>query len=1070
MKKAALILLLCLTSIVYGDEYFQQKVDYKITAELIPSEASLKGSELVTYYNNSPNTLDRIYFYLYLNAFKPGSNLDLESQRYGRFRLAEMPAEFWGEMIIEKIAYAGIEFDDYKIDDTIMEFMLPQELAPGDSISLYLEYTMRIPPQGYRMGRIGDHYDIAQWFPKVAVYDQYGWHLSQYQNMSEFYSDFGDYDIRITAPDNFLIAHCGELLNEKEIYGANLPVPPNDSIIVDLLSLVEAEVDTDVDRTVMRFVPQPDSLNGTTDEVTGILMEVEPTLPADTFIEGEMSDEPFIDLFDRILLDLPFDGLTDYSNSPDTKTWIFSSDDVHDFAFSADPHFIVDRTTANGVIVDCYYKKAYADNWSIRAIVAARDALNYFSRLVGSYPYKHYSLVGGSIYGGMEYPTLSLVNMRYGQSIENHGFEKIIAHEIAHAWFYGMIASNQAEQSFIDEGFATFITCLFIEQKFGRYENLYNYRSELKKRLMPGENCRNRQLLYYINSITNGVDEKLDTPVNKLMTRDAFHTGSYDKASTILFHLQYVMGDQKFLRFLREIYKRWRFSHPYLNDIERLATKIHGRSLRYFFDQWYQTKWYLDYSLDGVKAKLVVRDGINWYETDMKLSRHGRCISPLDLVVSYDNGESETIRINETTWADGLDRYSHSVYLPLKPVRVELNPDGRIPDINRVNNNWRWPKFRFQIDTPRLLFGDAYIQHYTESYTLAHRPGIWYNEIDGVKLGYSLKGSYLGLRRNLDLKLSIGTLNGRIGYDIKYDNLLSFDHPGFKYRLASFERDGRGHQSLEIDYQTPGNPSVSSVEGSLALKRQYLYDDDYLSFPQHWQPGNINSLNLVFQYMKNGRDIDHLWTADIMTSAPGSEFRFSRLSFSWSGGTMASPNGKLNLDIAGGLSEGDVPSQYRFYLAEASPYKYFDNKWYSSRGTLPGQLKRDHNLFLGDGLAMPGYLFMDKSGLKQIGGRIQFEFIDLAGLFELPDNFLTDEFSKIRFRTYITHAAVWDDPGLVNGAEFLTEAGLWLSYGIPFWNRLFGDEKLHLFFPFVLSDPENDESSFKFRWAISISR
>jgi len=1068
MKKTALLLLLCIFNISAANEYFQQRVDYSISARLIPAETKIEGSENVFYKNNSPDSLGAIYFYLYLNAFKPGSNLDLESRRRGSYRLAQMPQALWGEISIEKIFIDQVNIDDYTIDDTILKLPLERRLAPGDSITIYFEFSSYIPFEGFRLGRQGNHYDIAQWFPKAAVYDKFGWHLNHYQAMSEPYSDFGDFNIRITAPSGFILAHCGNLLNEEDIYGVKLLVPSDDSILVDLLSNIKIE--DKPDRVVMRYEADRNVDRMLNQEVTGTLTEIEIGDSGESTSPEEPVYGPPVEIYYQSMLEKPFFGLKDYSAHTGTKTWIFKSENVHDFAFSADPNFIIDRAYADGIVIDCYYMEFNAGYWSTRGIVTAMEAIDYFSKLAGPYRYDHYALVSGGVHGGIEYPTLSIINARYGMDPEDHGFEKIIAHEIAHNWFYGMIASNQAEQAFIDEGFTTFLTCLYIENKYGRLHNNFSYVSNLKKKFMPNGNERNDLFLNYAASVYSGEDRKINIPANLFESRQAVRIASYDKPAIILFHLQYILGEKKFKRFLHELYNRWIFRHPYLEDIEQLATEIHGHSLRYFFSQWYESDWYIDYRLDGVKSRLAFRDGINWYETDITIKQNGRAISPIDITVKYENGESEIIWIPETIWSDGRRSYTRNVYLPLKPTRIEINPDGSIPDINRLNNCWRWPRFQSRFNGTRLFYKGAGTDYYPDSYLLSHWPGIWYNEVDGVKLQYNLDGSYLGLKRNLDLKASLGTLNGRIDYSINYEDLLSIKHPGFRYRLSSYEHDGRGGQNLALIYQTPGDPIFKSFFSSLAYKRQYLFNKNYLSDPQHWQYGDINTLVLTLEYMKNGRKVDHHWLADVMASAPGSEFRFSRSSFAWSAATMVSPTSVLTLKLAGGLAEGEVPDQYRFYLAQASPYEYFENRWYASRGTLPVSLKRRRRLFLDDGISMPGYLYRDKSGLKQFGGRIQLEIANPVEIFELPYNFVTRELAKIRPKIYVTHSAVWDEPGLALGSDFLTELGLCLSYKIPYWDRIFGDETFDLYLPLVVSDPTDDENSLKFRWAISISR
>ena len=1066
MKKIALLLFL-LFNITSAENYFQQQVDYNISAELLPGENSVSGSEYVIYHNNSPDKLDTLYFYLYLNAFKPGSNLFQELHRWGYYRFANLPENLQGGVELGKIIIDGLEIKSFKIDDTILILKLPQGLNSGDSLIINFEFVSKIPPRGYRMGRRGNHFDIGQWFPKAAVYDKYGWHTSQYQSMGEFYSDFGTYNVRLTAPKNYLIAHCGNLLNEEEVYGSRLPVPGQDSLIVNILG--SAAIKDTTEYQTLRFEPNVPNAVGEQNTISGTLHSITSEPDSTTKPSGIPIYGPPDSLFAREILDLPFRGLTDYSEEPATRTWIFQLNYAHDFAFSAAPDFLIDRTYSDGVIIDCYYSRRSARFWSPRAVETSREAIDYFSRLVGPYAYDHYTLVSGTVFGGIEYPTLSMVSSYDAYNLESHSFENVIAHEIAHNWFYGMIANNQAEQAFIDEGYAMFLACLFIEHKYGRYHNDNTYSSEWRARLLPNGNYRDYLQKTYFDGVYLGLDASSATPANQFQTRRTYTLASYDKPAAVLFHLQYVMGDSNFVSYVHEIYKRWRFRHPYLSDLADLAHEISGRDLRYFFHQWYETSWHLDYSIDGVKSHLISKDEIQWYRTEIELGNHGRCISPLDLVVTFGNGEIDTLRLPESIWADGSKKYKYTVDLPLKPSKIVINPDGRIPDIYRLNNRWRWPAIESQFDTPKLIYKDSFIDYKVDSYTIAHKAHFWYNEVDGFKIGYGVHGSYLGLKNNLDANTAVGTISGRVDFDFAYDNLLSISYPGFRYKLRAAERDGRGRQYIGLDYTSRPDNRISSLRATLAYERVYLYDDNYLSFPARWQHGSINTLNLTVERPRNYRNFDTFWSADLTASAPGSDFRFSRATLIFKTDFDVTDASRVTLSIMDGLSEGDVPAQYRFYLGEASPYESYFNHWFAARGTLPTEWKRDGHLFVDDGFSMPGYLPQGQSGLKKLVGRINIRFSNPASFFDLPGNFFIREFSKISTNIYLTHGVVWSESGLPRASDFKTETGFQFSYSFPFWDRLFGDERIYLYLPLIISSPPHEENNLKFRWALTIS-
>ncbi len=1023
MKKAITIIILILINIASASDYFQQQVDYRISAQLVPGENMVKGTEEIVYHNNSRSKLDTLYFHLYLNAFKPGSNFDTELDRRGSHRMADFSAFMHGGMIINRIMINDHEPDGFIIDDTILKLPLAGSLLPGDSLLLYFDFESIIPARGYRLGRRGSHFDVGQWYPKAAVYDNYGWHINQFQSMSEQYSDFGNYDIRVTAPENYILAHTGSHLNETEVFGGMLKTPKEGRVIYDLLNE----------------------------------------------IDDHNSAAGFDDLFDSIMLDWPFRNLTDY-NDDETKTWIFRAENVHDFAFSAATDFVLDRAVVDGVIVDCYYKSNHRRNWSPRAIDTAVEAMRYFNNLVGPYPYDHYTLVSSTVYGGIEYPSLSMVIMYGGRDIDDHGFENVIAHELAHNWFFGAIASNQAEQAFIDEGFTTYLTTRFIEHKYGRYDNNHNYQDKWKKRLVPTGDYRNDMFKNYAESIYEGYQEKSNQPANRFKTMTTYRNATYSKPTLLVYHLQYILGDEKFNEFLHELYARYKSKHVYLGDIENLATEIYGGNIRYFFNQWYDDTAYLDFGLNGVKLRLVSDHGVNWYQADFKLKRYGKAISPLDIVVSYENGETDTVMISERVWADGRINYIHTVNLPLKPIHAELNPDCLIPDINRMNNNWKWPKARFQFDTPRIFFEDAYIEHYPESYTLYHQPKFWYNEVDGVKPGYSLDGSYLGVKHDMEARMDIGTLSGEIDYNIHYGDILSMKYPTLRYIASASKRDGRSNQGVDLSYRMPVTNRTSTFEATLSLNRLNFFDRDYLVSPYSWETGDIVTFELNLKRHRDYYRMSTDYRAHLMSAAPGSEFNFNRLTLAFDFSGELSRHGKVLVGLMHGYSEGEVPVSHLFNNAGASALDYYGNNWYSARGTLPGAWYRNGHLFLDDGFSMPGYLNRGNSGKKKLAARIELELANPLVYFDLTGNPVTDQLAKITNRVYVNHGAIWNDGGFPGSDDFDAEGGLHFLYELPYWERLFGDQKLHLYLPLLVSSPYQDENTFKFRWALMIAR
>jgi len=364
-----------------------------------------------------------------------------------------------------------------------MTVPLISPLSPGDSTLFYIEYTSQIPARGSRTAHAGKHFDIGQWYPKPVVYDRYGWHAHQYLDY-EFYSDFADFRVELTMPSEYIIAHVGELLNEKDIFGASLPIPMGDTILIDALKHL------DIDST------------GTTGahaaiEEIGVEKDSGEIIPPDT-AAGKGSDT----------LDVTQTG-------EKRKTWVIRAENIHDFSFCADPKFIIDICRYNEVTIKTYYDKSTKERWERKAADFTRKSLRLFSGTFFPYPYGQYSIVASLVGGGMEYPQLTMISRYSGERDDySHDLESIIAHEVAHAWFYGILGFNETEQSYLDEGLATFSTTLYLEHYYGRYKNNYVYKKDWQKKLLPNGNDRNDSQRRYIERARIRDEDPMITPAN----------------------------------------------------------------------------------------------------------------------------------------------------------------------------------------------------------------------------------------------------------------------------------------------------------------------------------------------------------------------------------------------------------------------------------------------------------------------------------------------------------------------------------------------------------------------------
>jgi hypothetical protein len=1023
----AAILLTCLSAYA-GTPYFQQRVNYDIKADFDTESSKIAALEYITYINNSPDTLDVIYFHLYYNAFQPGSYLDKKDRANGYYQIAGTSPRNQGYVEIDLVTINGEETGEYKIDNTIMTVPLLSPMAPGDTTIIYFEYTAQVPARGSRTARRGRHFDIGQWYPKPVVYDRYGWHIHQYLDY-EFYSDYGDFYLELTLPSEYIVAHMGELQNEEDVFGGKLPVPDGDSIIIDALEhLFFDSISTE------KTANTKDS----------------PETSAAHSPGGDSAD-----IIDVVQVD------------DERTTWIIRAENIHDFAFCADPDFIIDICRYNNITIKTYYKEFTRKRWERKAADYTRKALRFFSEKYYPYPYEKYSAVASLVSGGMEYPQLTMITRRSGlRGDHTHSLESIIAHEVAHAWFYGILGFNETEQSFLDEGLTSFANIQYLEHYYGRYHNNFTYRKSWQRRLLPNGNERNDYQRRYIRRARLLDEDPMITPANLFADGGRYYNASYEKAASIYLMLQYTLGEEKYNRLMRLLFERWALKHPYLSDLQDLAEEVHGGYLDWFFRQWFTTTWSIDYSLDGFKKKKTFARGSSGYDVTVTIGKHGRCISPLDVVFYFADGSEEKIDIPLEVWEDGMSSFDTTIFLPKKPQKASVNPDGRLADVNRLNNSSGIMPLRLQLLIPRFISDHSYIEHYIDSYTIAHRPSLWYNSVDGAVIGYKFDGSYIGQANNVDLEVDIGIMSGNVGYNLRYENPMYKINPDIRYFVSSRELDGRGRQEAGIYHGSRGNRDSDYFRSSLTLKRHYLFNPDYV-YGDGWSAGDVNTVEL-----KLARGFRHLFFrhdlyARLVSSVPGGAYDCTRVDGGMTFTLYNIGGNNTRFHIKAGIVNGGAPDQERFYLSTAGPYDIWDSPLFRSRGTLPDEWKNEGRLFLAGGGGMAGYLGLGLTGTRMMTAKLARELPGPRPPFRIP--VLSNQLDRVSAELYAVTGLVWERKNNPHIDDYLVEAGLTFEYVIPYLDRLIGENRVTLHLPLWLSDPSGDENEFEWRWSFSIS-
>jgi hypothetical protein len=325
-----------------GPAYWQQRADYAIRATLDPATGTITGSETITYVNNSPDTLAFVWLQLDQNLFAPGSEGAQVFPTEGRFG----GGGFEGGYDIRRVASGGRELR-HRIRDTLMRVELPAPLAPGNTVALEVDWSFAVPENGAdRMGRDGDLYLIAQWYPRMAVYDDVsGWNTMPYLGQGEFYLEYGDFDVELTVPATYLVGATGTLENPAEVLTA-----------AQRAALDQARSGGDVVRVVTAAqLADPASFRPTAQGAT---------------------------------------------------TWRFRAEDVRDFVWGAGPRLVWDATSWEGTLIHALYRPE-ASAWAEGAAMT-RHSLEFYSDYLMPYPYPTATAMEGPVFG-MEYPMVVFV-------------------------------------------------------------------------------------------------------------------------------------------------------------------------------------------------------------------------------------------------------------------------------------------------------------------------------------------------------------------------------------------------------------------------------------------------------------------------------------------------------------------------------------------------------------------------------------------------------------------------------------------------------------------------------------
>ncbi len=581
-KKITLVfslVVLCVTA-QNNTSYWQQHVDYTMNIDMNVENFQYTGTQELSYTNNSPDTLNQVFYHLYFNAFQPGSEMDIRSINLPDpspkilDKISKLTPQESGYLKVSSLSQNGSQLN-YKVAGTVLEVTLNKPILPGKKASFSMQFQGQVPKQIRRSGRNnkeGVALSMTQWYPKMAEYDFEGWHADPYI-AREFHGVWGNFDVTIHIDKNYVVGGTGYLQNPNKI--------------------------------------------GHGYETTGVKVK----------------------------------------HKTKKLAWHFKAPKVHDFAWTADPEYLHDiAKVPGGPTLHFLYKnnEEIIDKWKDLQPKTV-ELMQYFSEKIGKYPYDQYSILQGGD-GGMEYAMCTLITgeRSFGSLVG------VTAHEMAHAWFQHILATNEAKHSWMDEGFTSYISTLAM--------------NEVMKQNNP--NSLKKMYIDYFQLAISGVEQPQTTHADRYAHNFAYGNSAYSKGAVFLSQLGYIIGEDNLAKTIRRYYDTWKFKHPTPNDFKRVAEKVSGIQLDWYLTDWTQTTNWIDYGIKEVEE--------NKNTTKVTLERIGLMPMPIDLYVEYKDGTVE------------------SFYAPLRMMRGEK--ENPIPSINRtLLVDWPWTNPTYVVEIPKPI-------------------------------------------------------------------------------------------------------------------------------------------------------------------------------------------------------------------------------------------------------------------------------------------------------------------------------------------------------------------------------
>ena len=710
-----------------SQDYFAQEANYTIEVTLNDRKHTLDGFETVQYINHSPDTLGFLYFHLWPNAYS-----------HNQTALARQLMSMNGkEKLFNDLELRGfIDSLDFLVNGNPVQW----NLLPDTSDVCKIVLNESLNP--------GDTINITTPFhvkiPK-GVTSRLG-HIGESYQISQWYPKPAVYDRSGWHPMSYL--DQAEFYSEFGSYDVRITLPVN--------------------------------------YVVGAT--------------GNLQNEKEKKLLDTMAADTTWMKTMDSGwkffppSSSRVKTLRYTENQIHDFAWFADKRFHVLKGSVmlpdskREVTTWVMFTNQEADLWK-NAISYVNDAILFFSKWIGDYPYDTFSAVQSALNSGagMEYPGLTVI----GLAKDSYLLDEVIAHEICHSWFYSALGSDERRYPFMDESIATAYELRYLEEKYpGKKLWEIGFKNRKLAKVFQIDNIpaqRIQELEWLIPARRN-----LEQPVN--LTSTDYSYGNYgaivyNKAAQGFNYLRAYLGDSLFDATMQDYFLTWKNKHPQPEDLRRSFESHTTKDLSWFFDDFLGTTKQLDYKIVRLEnGKLLVKN-------------KGELKAPL--IVAGMTGDSVTSEI----WAEGFAGEKW-IDVPRDAISgIKIDPEHRMTELYRMNNNIRTTGIFRKADP--LQFRFLYTIEDLEKHTVIYIPAVDYNSIDGFMAGVVLNNGTL-LPKTVEytiIPFYSFRNQGITGYGKISFNLTPFES---RVRMAAFSLEGE-------QFGAPGNQNYHRAKIGVAV-------------------------------------------------------------------------------------------------------------------------------------------------------------------------------------------------------------------------------------------------------------